>query len=264
VPGRAEIKLQIKINVMPIRKFFFSFTLLLLPCSFAFCQVFLQSDPIGTSRDGVLVVYGSNNLNSNQRIPYNKINGSPFWKDEYQQATLIDRNNQVLGKVRVKLNLYTNEVYFLSPSGEERVAAAGKVRKIIFHDDDSAKKIKAVFENNLPIITEANPRADNPSFVQVLNSGGDWQLLKLTRVLFNSGDSLFGTQKRYYFANLVLYFLNDKYGQITRLRKLNKDNIGELINIDSAAEAWCRQNSINFKKEEDIARFIDYYNTREK
>jgi hypothetical protein len=249
---------------MLIRKFLFLLTILLLPGSLAFCQVFLQSDPVGTSRDGVLVVYGSNNLNSNQRIPYNRINGSPFWKDEYQQATLIDRNNQVLGKAKVKLNLYTNEVYFLSPSGEERVAAAGKVRKVIFHDDDSVKKIKAVFENNLPIITETNPRAENPSFVQVFNTAGDWQLLKLTRVLFNSGDSLFGTQKRYYFANQVLYFLNDKYGQITKLRKLNKDNIGELINIDAAAEAWCRQNSINFKKEEDIARFIDYYNSRKK
>lgn len=225
-------------------------------------QAFLESQPIGTSRDGVLVVYGSNTI-GNKRIPYDRISGSPFWKNEYQMATVIDNNNQIMGKAPVKLNLYTNEVYFLTPKGEERVVSAGKARKIIFHKEDNEKEVLGVFENNLPIITENNPNAESPSFVQVMNNG-DLQLLKHNKVLFVTADSLFGTMKRYYFSNQVLYYLNNKFGQTNRLRKLNRDNVMEMLNSDSSAETWINQNSINFKKEEDVVRFLDYLNTRKK
>lgn len=225
-------------------------------------QTFLESHPVGTSRDGVLVVYGRSNI-GNTRIPYDRISGSPFWKDQYQLATVLDNNNQVMGKAPVKLNLYTNEVYFLTPKGEERVVTAGLARKIIFHKGDNEKEVLAVFENNLPVIVENNPNAESPSFVQVMNNG-DLQLLRHNKVLFVSADSLFGTMKRYYFSNQVIYYLNNKFGQNNRLRKLNRDHVMELINSDSQSEAWIKQNSINFKKEEDVIQFLDYLNSRKK
>ena len=225
-------------------------------------QSFLESSPVGTSMDGALIVYGSNNIGTN-RIPYDRISGSPFWKNEYIQATVIDINNQVMGKAPVKLNLYTNEVYFLTPNGQERVINAGKARKIIFYKGDNEKEILAVFENNLPIVTENNPNAENPSFVQVLNNG-DLQLLKHIKMMLVTADSLFGTMKRYYFSDQVLYYINNKFGQTTRIRKLNKDNIMETINPDNSVEGWLKQNPINFKKEEDIAIFFDYLSSKKK
>lgn len=225
-------------------------------------QISMESQPVGTSRDGVLVVYGSNNI-GNSRIPYEKISGSPFWKPYYIMATLIDRNNLVLGKAPVKLNLYSNEVYFTTPKGEERVAAPGKVRKIIFYKDDESSDILAIFENNLSIIVEANPRAENSSYVQVMNTG-DVQLLKHIKATFVTADSLFGTMKRYYFSEHVAYYINNKFGQIQKLKKLNKDAIMENMNIDRESEAWIKQQNINLKKEEDLLRFLDYWNNRKK
>lgn len=225
-------------------------------------QAFMESAPVGTARDGALIVYGSNNI-GNKRIPYDRISGSPFWKNEYILATVIDINNQVMGKAPVKLNLYTNEVYFLSPSGEERVVTAGKARKVIFHKGDNEKEILAVFENNLPVIIENNPNAETPSFVQVMNNG-DFQLLKHTKMSLITADSLFGTMKRYYFSDQVLYYINNKFGQASRIRKLNKDNVMEMLNIDKNTETWANQNAINFKKEEDVARFLDYLSSKKK
>ena len=86
---------------------------LLLYSSYA--QVSLPSAPVGTSHTGALVVYTSNTVDLNKHIPYERIGGSPFWKSEYQLATIIDLKNQVLGKAPAKLNLYTNELYFLTP-----------------------------------------------------------------------------------------------------------------------------------------------------
>lgn len=247
---------------MKFRRGFFLLYLLIHIMPTVFGQISMESQPVGTSRDGVLVVYGSNNIGSN-RIPYEKIRGTPFWKPYYIMATLIDRNNLVMGKAPVKLNLYTNEVYFTTPKGEERVAAPGKVRKIIFYKDDESNEILAIFENNLSIIVEANPRAENSSYVQVMNTG-DVQLLKHIKATFVTADSLFGTMKRYYFSEHVAYYINNKFGQIQKLKKLNKDAIMENINLDREAEAWIKQQNINFKKEEDLMRFLEYWNGRKK
>lgn len=247
---------------MKFRRGFFLLYLLIHIMPTVFGQISMESQPVGTSRDGVLVVYGSNNIGSN-RIPYEKIRGTPFWKPYYIMATLIDRNNMVMGKAPVKLNLYTNEVYFTTPKGEERVAAPGKVRKIIFYKDDESNEILAIFENNLSIIVEANPRAENSSYVQVMNTG-DVQLLKHIKATFVTADSLFGTMKRYYFSEHVAYYINNKFGQIQKLKKLSKDAIMENVNLDREAEAWIKQQSINFKKEEDLMRFLEYWNGRKK
>ena len=238
--------------------------ILFLLAYYAIGQVSLESSPAGGTTDGALVVYGSDNINNNKRIPYEKISGSPFWKSEYQLATIIDVKNQVLGKAPSKLNLYTNELYFISPKGEERVAAPGKVRKLVFYKGaDTTSEIVAVFENNLPLIVENNPNAENPSYVQVLNNG-DVQLLKHVKKMFVTADSLFGTMKRYYFSDQVSYYLNSKYGQNIRLRKLSRENVLETLRIVAADEAWIKKNGINFKKEEDVIRFLNYYNNREK
>ncbi|MFM9911655.1 MAG: hypothetical protein ACKVOW_20205 [Chitinophagaceae bacterium] len=225
-------------------------------------QVSLESAPVGTSGDGALIVYGSNTIGNN-RIPYDRISGSPFWKNEYILASVIDNSNQIMGKAPIKINLYSNEVYFLNDKGEERVITSGKVRKVIFYKKDNEKEILAVFENNLPVIVENNPNAETPSFVQVMNNG-DMQLLKHIKMTLGTADSLFGTMKRYYFSAQTMYYINNKYGQSNRLRKLNKDNLIATINADARAEAWLNQNPLNLKKEEDVVRFLDYLNSRKK
>ena len=230
----------------------------------SYAQVSLESVPVGTFQTGAWVIYASNTVDLNKRIPYERIGGSPFWKSEYQLATIIDLKNQVLGKAPAKLNLYTNELYFLSSNGEERVAAPGRVRKVVFHNGrDTISEIAAVFENYVPSIAESYPYAKNPSYVQVLNNG-NVQLLKHVRKMFLSGDSLFRTMKRYYFSDQVNYYINNKYGQNTRLRKLSRESILETLRIVGADEEWIKKNSIDFRKEEDVIRFLNYYNTRRK
>lgn len=222
-------------------------------------QAFLESQPIGTSRDGVLVLYGSDATATNKRIPYERISGSPFWKDEFLMATLISKDNQVLTKAPVKLNLYTNEVYFKNAAGEVRVPNKGLVTKILFYGTDTSRQVMAVFENNLPNIAETNPNAENPSYVQVMNNG-EVQLLKYIKMQFITADSLFGTMKRYYFSDRVFYFLNTKYGQTFKLKKLNIESVTDQLNLDSGEREWIRKNQLSLKKEEEVVEFLNYLN----
>jgi len=218
----------------------------------------LDSSPVSTAYEAR--IFGSSTLGSTQRIPYERITGSPFWKPDFQMATIIDVNNQVVGKSFSKLNLYSNELYFITPKGELRVAAPGKVRKVVFYKGkDTTSEVVAVFETNPSFITEKNPNED--AYVQVLNNG-EIQLLKHNQIVLMSGDSLMGTYKRYYFLEQVNYYLINKAGKNTHFRKLSKSNILETLSVEDSLKAWIKQNSINFKKEEDVIRFLNYYNTR--
>lgn len=226
-----------------------------------FSQVFLESSPVGTSTEGALIVYGSSTLNNN-RVPYDKINGSPFWKPDYRLASLVDASDKLMATLPVKINLYSNEVYFKNAKGEERVASNGRIKKVIFHSPDSSKKEYIVFDNSLPIIIESNPKAESPSFVMVLNDGG-LQLLKHIRINLIVEDSLLGTQKRYKFSTQSKYYLHNKFGQASKLKKLNRENVLENINVSDELEAWMKENKIDFKDEQSTIKFLNYYNSRQ-
>lgn len=223
----------------------------------------MESQPIGTSRDGVLVIYGSSAYNTNKRIPYERITGTPFWSDEFRLASLLNKDNQLLTKAPVKLNLYTNEVYFKNLQGEVRVPSPGLVTKIVFHREDSTKSVLAVFENSLPALVETNPNASNSSYVQVMNSG-DVQLLKYIKMKLVTADSLFGTMKRYYFSDQIQYFLNTKYGQTFKLKKLSSEILAERLNLDDEERAWISNNQLSLKKEDEVIRFLTYLNAHRK
>jgi hypothetical protein len=204
-----------------------------------------------------MVVYGSSDLK--KTLTYGQLKGSAFWKEEWQMATLIDKDNKTIDKVKIRLNLYTNEIHFLSKTGKELVVVPGLVRKVVVHKSDESNDILAVFENEMDQIVEHNTAAENSSYVQVMNFG-DIQLLKHTRKKIASADSLFGTLKRYYFSEQVMYYVNNKYGKTERLKKLNQDNLMSLLPMFEKHKNWISSNNINFKKEEDVVRFLDYYN----
>jgi hypothetical protein len=179
-------------------------------------------------------------------------------------ATLIDETNKIVAKTKIKLNLYTNEIHFTNKDGVEMVVVRDAIRKIIFHKSDTANDAFAVFENNVAPIAENNERAENSSYVQVLNQG-DIQVLKYTRKALNSADSLFGTMKRYYFSDQPMYYLYHKSGSFYRLSKLNQAKLMDLLPEATMQihGTWINTNKINFKKEDDFVRFIQYYNAWE-
>ena len=226
-------------------------------------QGFMESQIAPPTKDGILYIYGQESYQSDERIPYERIKGSPFWKDEFQMATLLDKYNRKLIKAPAKLNLLTNEVYFINAQGEVRVPNAGLVAKVIFYVLDTGTAVDAVFENNLPVLVETNPNAANASYVQVINSGAI-QLLKYRKVQIARADSLFGTLKRYYFSSQTIYFLNRDNGQTIKLRKLSEETVTDQLKPDADERAWIRTNRLNLKREEDVIQFLNYLNARHK
>lgn len=234
--------------------------LILLTTAFLFLQFTGQGQVVmefgsGTqTRDGALIVYGANNVNYS--IPYEKIKGSPFWQNQWNAAIFYDWRDSVLGNYKAKINFATQEVYYINKKGEEIAALPGLINKIIFFESEDETKILSVFKID---IGEVKKKANcKHCYVQELNTG-DVKLMKATSRVLKTGDSLFGTLKRYYFADEFEYFLQI-HDRIFRIKKLEKESVLSLLPTASAYEAWIREKQLRFKKESDFIVFIDEYN----
>jgi hypothetical protein len=192
------------------------------------------------------------NINEN-KIPYSRITGSRFWNNDWQSAALY-QNSSLLGIVPLKLNLATNEVHVLIKD-EEKVLQ-NPVTSIIFFKQNDTSITTAAFISYVPNLFLDNKKLND--FVQVLNYG-DYQLLKYVKRKVSVGDSLFRTLKRYYFSDDRYYFL--KSGEkVERIKKLSKDNVLAFLPSSSKFYDWIKENNIDFKRETDVIRFLNYYN----
>jgi hypothetical protein len=193
-----------------------------------------------------------------KEIPYSRIKGSPFWKDEWLTANILLDHNKSAGIYQARLNMATNEVYFLNDKDQIKVAEYGLVKKVVFYKDKDTSGVVGVFCSGDPYIFG---KKDEGEFAQVLNFG-KIQLLKITERKVNSADSLLGTMKRYYFKDELKYFIYAR-GRTEKLRKLNKESVLFLLPASDKYEAWIRENNIKFSREQDVIKFLNYYNLQE-
>ena len=200
-------------------------------------------------------VYGANNLA--HEIPYSKINGSPFWNDDFITATLFVDDN-AYGPCPVKLNLANKELHFLNNNGEEFTAQQGLVDKIIFHSQDNPHTILAIFYNDEEL-TQLHPKF-NGLYVQQLNDGHT-KLLKISRKTLSTTDSLFGTRKKYSFEEEETFFIRQK-GKIQPLKKLNRKEILPILYLDKDLEKWAETQKISYTKEEDVVALMKKINQK--
>jgi hypothetical protein len=194
-----------------------------------------------------------------QRLNYDQIKGSPFWKEEYSIASLYTYDNLMLGKARVKVNFLTNEIYYMDKQNVELVIPGDLISKLIIHPQgDTSKRLTLFRRSPSEFFLNEKPVED---YIQELNEG-NLKLMKLTRRKVGSADSLFGTKKRYFFTTDEYYFV--AYNKsINQVKKLSKENLLSFVPAASGYDKWITENKINFKKEEDIVRFFNYYNLQQ-
>ncbi|MBS1574282.1 MAG: hypothetical protein JST09_03170 [Bacteroidetes bacterium] len=240
-----------------LKKMFFVFNFTFLLSSVLVAQVFIETyPPVSNNTDMGVRISGMQNLSD--RLSYEKITGSPFYNDEWQLASLTGMNEKEKWLCKVKINLATGELYYQDKQGHELVADDGLIRKIVLHKNDDTSAVVATFILT-PEPVKLNQERRN-SYMQVLN-GGSYQLLKLNIRNLNSADSLFGTQKRYFFKDEEVYFIHHNE-MLNNLRRLDKDNLLQFLPGSSVYIDWAKQNKINFRKEEDVIRFMNYYNSK--
>jgi hypothetical protein len=186
------------------------------------------------------------------KLPYSSIKGSPFYLDQFNTGDLYGDKGKYAGRMPLKLNLASQEVYFIGEKGKEYVAPISFAKRVIIFTDTSAKDTLTIFERNVPgLQMNGKPISD---YVEEMVSG-KLKLYRYTRRYVASADSMFGTLKRYYFASTVHYFVSTK-NEIQLIKKMNLSSITDLVEDKGSLVNWAEKNKINPKKEEDLIALI--------
>lgn len=98
----------------------------------------------------------------------------------------------------------------------------------------------------------------NNDFVQIFNTGSA-MLLKYRKKELSISEGGGGMPKYYFFKETSIYYLQVNQ-KIERIRRFTKEQIFQLLPGANAMESWVDENKLSFKKEEDLIKFIDYYN----
>lgn len=216
-------------------------------------QLMIEQGPSGSTRDGSLIVYGL--TGSANRLPYEKIKGSPFLYEDWKTATLFHASGKSFGVYQVKLNLATQEVHYKDGNGQE-LADNGSIVKLVFEESNPEGTSYFSCYNN---IDEINQNYSSSKHYAMELNQGEVSLLKVLKRTVAQGDSLFGTLKRYYFTDKTDYFL--KVGnRIEKIKRLGEDEIIPFIPGGNSFQGWVKANKLRLSREEDLVKFLKYYN----
>lgn len=237
-----------------MKHLFFLSTLFLLCSITLIAQVEIEIKTLQPGKMSSFQAYGLGNLSN--EVPLSRINGSPFYNEDWQLATLIGKSKKESWFCKAKMNLVTNEIHYLDIADNELVLESGIIKKIFLRDNIDTSKIIATFQyfNDLPIV----PTDKKGLYIQILNEGS-YALLKYNKRYLTSKDSLFGTQKKYLFADDPHYYISH-IQKPEPIKKLNTDNILAFLPSSLSYKNWIKDNKLDLRREKDAIAFFKYYN----
>ncbi len=187
-----------------------------------------------------------------EKVENADIDGSPFWLDKWNSAMIYTSTYRVLVP-KAKLNLYTNDVYYINKDGETLVAQKGQIKRIIFFRGDDTSYSLGSF------IYMKTPDDDNFHFYQPLINGKAG-LIKLSTVSVNkSAYNPLSGKSDFNFITKSAYYLNYN-GNMQLLKILNKESVFAVLKPGTAADDWLAKNKNKLRTETDIIQFLYYFN----
>lgn len=184
--------------------------------------------------------------------PYEEVTGSPFLLNDWKLASLVTKTKMVLDSVYVRINVYNNEMHYLTRKNEEMVAEKGLIRDIILSDSASG---------NLLFLKSGFPKIDNQNennYYQVL-SEGRLALLKCTRKIIATNKNDVSGESEKQFITYEDHFIFTK-GEMKRLKKDKNFILKYMDDQKAAILSFVNTNSINFKNTNDLVKLFEYYN----
>lgn len=245
---------------MAMKKIIFSFSFL-LASTISFAQ--WNQSKIDFSLPSETVAVNQNDPNLLRNLPknskelnYTDIDGTAFWKEEWQPAYMYTKAGNVILLDKAKMNLYSGELHYISKLGTELVVETSAVTKVVFMQKKDSTKIDGVFAV-LANYVDSKPVA----FFRVFNTGNyQLVLLEQKKVKTTPYDPLQSKSNSSFYSNYNFAVYND--GTVVPLKKLDQNNILTAIKSHQEDQDWLNSKHNKLKNIVEVVTFLDYYNSK--
>jgi hypothetical protein len=187
--------------------------------------------------------------------PNSDVEGSAFFSNDWKTGRLVLYDNTVFSQIKLRLNLQSQQVHYLSPGGIEKVAHEGSVKEIMLYDSTAGHNAILIFRSGFPPIDNQ----DLKNFYQILSNGKIQFLRSSRRIISIQKDQLSGEVKKE-FVNYEDYYVFAG-GTMTRVKR-DKPFVLHLLNDqEEKVKAFIDDKKFKFRSFDDITQIITYYNS---
>jgi hypothetical protein len=187
--------------------------------------------------------------------PSPDVAGTPFLANDWKYGTLVLNTSRRYDSVRIRLNLYSQQVHFLNSSNLEVALDKGYIKEVLLPDGKAGVTGGLHFQNGFPPVDEQ----DANNFYQVLVQGKMWLLLSIRKIVAQDKDEMAGEVRKEYKAYEDYYAYDGKTMQRIRKDKTFVENL--LADKKDKVEAFIVENKFKLRSIDEIRRVIEYYNT---
>lgn len=187
--------------------------------------------------------------------PNTDVEGSAFFSNDWKMGRLVLYDNTVFTHIRLRLNLQTQQVHFLSPDGTEKVSHEGAVKEITLYDSTAEHNTALVFRSGFPPVDNQ----DIKNFYEVLSGGKILFLRSSRRIISEQKDQLSGEVKKEFVEYEDYYVFAG--GTMTRVKKDKAFIINLLKDKEDQVKAFMAEKKFKLRSFDDITQIMAYYNS---
>jgi hypothetical protein len=187
---------------------------------------------------------------------YTSVRGTPYYIDTFNLAVVGLSNGKLYEYDKVKLNLYTNQVHFLTPEGQERIAGEGVVRKLYFFlTEDSSHPV--VFSSGYP----TGYGYTNNTYFEEMNQGNLQVLRQISRTIANDV-GMSSTPMGQHFVDQSIYYVVDQKAKKVVKWKKGKEFLQEFLGPNATiANQVISERNLSCRNYNDAVEVFNYVNS---
>ena len=185
------------------------------------------------------------------------VTGSPFINDNWVAAKITLSGGKEIARLPVKLNIESNELYFLDSVGKEMIAADGLVKRVDCSDFYWKDSIRYIFRSGYPGI---DGQSEN-HFYQVFTEGRIELLARKFKYIRVEKNELTGDVSKSFVDGTVTLYVY-AFGMMQPF-KANKNFVASLWdeNKQEEMDKFISANKISFKNIPDLVKLFNHYDT---
>ncbi len=191
---------------------------------------------------------------SKSGLSYADVEGTPFWNEKWNPALLFFNNGTKAKINQAKLNLYTNEIHYLSSTGEELAVDNNGIVRLVFLNKNNLTQPIASFAVLMNHLT-----GNGTAYYKVLNAGL-FQLILMQKQLTKTSpyDPIQGKSITSFYTRNDYAIYNE--GKIIPLKDLDRINVLNAVPLNILTSDWLRSTKSKLKTEKEVTAYLEQVN----
>ncbi|WP_345953569.1 hypothetical protein [Mucilaginibacter sp. PAMB04168] len=181
---------------------------------------------------------------------YEDVDGTPFMYNKFLPGKAVTTTGKVYDNIKLNYNLYDDMLLFVYDTSDKAMKFEEQIKSFTIYTP-----LSPMFANGYPAIDKQTAG----SYYEVLSSNGKVALLKHQGKLLNKVKNYDATETRKFqdYTNYYVY----KNNKLEKFEKSKSAVLTALADKKTELDVYLKTAGLNFKKDEDLAKIFDYYNT---